>query len=922
MSSRTLKGLTALTLSTSLLAFSAPAMAQLDEIIVTAQKREQSLQDVPISISAFDVEALETKRIDGLEDIAQFSPGVYTTPNPADETGVRVNIRGIGTFDPQIGQDSRTAIYVDGVYYGRTQGLAFDSPDLGRVEILKGPQGTLYGRNTVAGAVNLISVAPDPTQYSGALDVEVGNFDHRRLNGHINVPITDSAALRISGLFSDTDGWVENTGLGENFGGTERFGGRAALRVEAAPQLTFDLAADYTNTQSTPLFQQPLAGTNNPAAFFAPAFTVSEDTGRQDEVNSFSNIEEGETEIFGVSLITNYEVNETDDLKVTLAYREADSERFVALAPTANPAILNGLNNGPNPFLGGINLTETLAALPAIFASQGASLRPDFATQFDGSTPDVGLFVSPIGGAPTLDGHKQLSAELTYTGSALDGRIDYTAGLFYFDEETANGSNPLNPNGNLADANAFFGVLGALTPIATTVGLADGLAGAQAGLPLIQGGLAQVQGGLAQVQGGIAQVQGGLAATPVSPQTQPIIDGLNAQLAELQMTEAGLLMTEAELLGNLAATQGALAFLPGALAGSIGPTSAALAEARSTTSNGLFIDTQAFAIYGEATFHVNDDFRITAGLRYSDDRKDGIGQAASAFFLDNIDLTGNIIAPNFGEADTDSLDPSVILEYDYNEDILLYASYKESFRSGGFNATSTSLPGADPSDFIFGSEDITAYEAGFKADLLDSRFRLNVAGYFYDFTDFQTTVSASNISAIERAVVNTDQEIYGVDVEAVFALTEDLILNGSYAFVDGNQDPIVNTFLEPNEISMQDGLQGSPENSFTVGLDYNRELAGNKNIFGAVSYSYKDAALAIPQQAASDEIGFSSQNLVSGRIGMGFDIGGKEASISLWGANLLDDEYTIDGLPFNTFAFNTAVFGQPRTYGVAAGVKF
>ena len=120
-------------------------------------------------------------------------------------------------------------------------------------------------------------------------------------------------------------------------------------------------------------------------------------------------------------------------------------------------------------------------------------------------------------------------------------------------------------------------------------------------------------------------------------------------------------------------------------------------------------------------------------------------------------------------------------------------SYKESFRSGGFNATSTSLPGADPSDFIFGSEDITAYEAGFKADLLDSRFRLNVAGYFYDFTDFQTTVSASNISAIERAVVNTDQEIYGVDVEAVFALTEDLILNGSYAFVDGNQDPIVNT---------------------------------------------------------------------------------------------------------------------------------
>ena len=117
-------------------------------------------------------------------------------------------------------------------------------------------------------------------------------------------------------------------------------------------------------------------------------------------------------------------------------------------------------------------------------------------------------------------------------------------------------------------------------------------------------------------------------------------------------------------------------------------------------------------------------------------------------------------------------------------------------------------------------------------------------------------------------------------------------------------------------------MQGSPENSFTVGLDYNRELAGNKDLFGTLSYSYRDSALAIPQQAASDEIGFTSQSLLSGRIGMGFDVGGIDTSISFWGANLLDDEYTIDGLPFNTFAFNTAVFGQPRTYGVAAGVRF
>lgn len=84
MSSKTFKGLTALAVSTSLLAISAPAFAQLDEIVVTAQKREQSLQDVPISINAFDIESLEKNRISGVEDIAKFAPGVYTTPNPAD----------------------------------------------------------------------------------------------------------------------------------------------------------------------------------------------------------------------------------------------------------------------------------------------------------------------------------------------------------------------------------------------------------------------------------------------------------------------------------------------------------------------------------------------------------------------------------------------------------------------------------------------------------------------------------------------------------------------------------------------------------------------------------------------------------------------------------------------------------------------
>ena len=895
MSSNTLKGLTALAVSTSLLAISAPAFAQLDEIVVTAQKREQSLQDVPISINAFDLESLEKNRISGIEDIAKFSPGVYTTPNPADETGVRVNIRGIGTFDPQIGQDSRTAIYVDGVYYGRTQGLAFDSPDLARVEILKGPQGTLYGRNAVSGAVNIISAAPSTDGMSGALDAEYGNFEHKKVKGHFNMPLGENAALRVSGLYSDTGGWVENTGVGDDFAATERLGGRAALRFEPTDQLTMDVAADFTSTKSTPYFHQALPGTANPGSLFAAALTPSEDFSRQESVNSFAPIEKGETEVFGITGAMNYSLNETNNVKLTLAYREADSSRFVSLAPTANPAILGGILSFADisPAAGSQTFYGEFAKVPDAFATAGQTVRADWLDQFGPNRePDTALFASAPGGAITLNGHEQFSAELTYTGEINDGRIRYTGGMFYFDEKTGNtGGNPPNSQ----DANSWLFVLAGFAPILGATGFNDNIA--------------PTAGGLAQVNGGIAQIEAGLAQLPNTPMFAAQRAALQAQLTGLQ--------------GQQQFLQGTLAFLRNGVSTNVANATPFLANARQSAANTLTIDTQALAIYGEATMNVSDDVRITGGLRYSDDSKSGVGQASSPFFLDNIDLLGNVIAPNIADSDTTSLDPSVILEWDANESAMLYASYKKSFRSGGFNAASIGLRAEGETagaDFVFGKEKITAYELGMKTDFNDNRVRLNIAGYLYDFKDFQTTVTLDPNIATSRAIVNTDQEIWGVDVEAVVSITENLTGAFSYSHVDGEQDAVINPATL--EVTKQNGLQGAPEDSFAFSLDYNTPIGNNREVFANATYSYKDETLAIPAQGNASEVRFTQQNLLSGRIGVGFDMGGREASISLWGENLTDDEYTIDGLPFNTFAYNTAVFGTPRTYGVAAGVKF
>ena len=146
--------------------------------------------------------------------------------------------------------------------------------------------------------------------------------------------------------------------------------------------------------------------------------------------------EDGDLTTVGVTGVATWRPNDGHELKATVAYREADSSRFVTLLPEANPAILNSIT-------GGFNMA--LNPLSAAFAGQ---LRPDFNAAFTGDPPETGLFLSPPGGSTNLDGHNQLSLEATYNGEFADGRVEYTGGAFYYKEETGAPGGP-----NLANAN-------------------------------------------------------------------------------------------------------------------------------------------------------------------------------------------------------------------------------------------------------------------------------------------------------------------------------------------------------------------------------------------------------------------------------------------------------------------------------------
>jgi outer membrane receptor protein involved in Fe transport len=181
-------------------------------IVVTAQKREQALQDVPISIAALGAAELENQQINDLLDIVGDVPNVFINNFNGRPGVVRLFIRGLGQNDVSLTQDPSVALYTDGVYVGTSVGAAFELTDLERIEILRGPQGTLYGRNSTGGAINLIAAKPKLEEFGYKLSGSVGNFNYRNITGHVNIPLGETAAVKFSGLQTKRDGWIENTG--------------------------------------------------------------------------------------------------------------------------------------------------------------------------------------------------------------------------------------------------------------------------------------------------------------------------------------------------------------------------------------------------------------------------------------------------------------------------------------------------------------------------------------------------------------------------------------------------------------------------------------------------------------------------------------------------------------------------------------
>jgi iron complex outermembrane receptor protein len=399
----------------------------LEEVVVTARKREESLQETPVAVSAFSAEGLQELGLTNISDLTKVVPNVDMYSGNGTTGSGNVFIRGIGARNTGVNYDSGVGIYVDGVYVSRADGAILDNVDLQSVQVLRGPQGTLFGKNTTGGAILYTTNRPEE-EFGGHAEVRVGNYNQLDSQVTVNVPLMDDTLMSRFSLYeTKSDGYVHseipdnlppqapgNTPFIEDeFNDTDRWGGQGQLRWVASDELLFDLNYNYGKTDQAARGQNcelvtGLDGIGWQANLQDGAIIVPS-TGQTIADWCAANQALGKDKIMA-NLSPNKYRAEVNSLALTADWTINDNLSFKSITSGRNieGGEVNELDAMGIALLGRTN-----------FAGNGADER-------------------------STDAYSQ---EFQFVGNAFDGKLDYVVGVFGFTEKTNQGaaSSPTGP---------------------------------------------------------------------------------------------------------------------------------------------------------------------------------------------------------------------------------------------------------------------------------------------------------------------------------------------------------------------------------------------------------------------------------------------------------------------------------------------
>jgi iron complex outermembrane receptor protein len=712
------------------------------DIIVTAQRRAESLQSVPIAVSAFTGEALERQQIENASDLQQSLPNVtYTKTN---FTSSSFTIRGIGDLCTGFSCDSATGIHVNDMPLTSTRLFETEYFDLERVEVLRGPQGTLFGRNATSGVVNFITGKPNLNEFHASVSAEYGNFDSMKVTGMVNVPVGGKIGVRVAGYWLNRDGYMKNTFDNSRIDDRDLYAIRGTIRIQPTSSTTLDLVGyRFHERDNRSRIQKQLCARDTTGILGCRPDRLAFET-----------------------------VNGNSTLAAILTSRE-----FFRIN---NAALTNfGLGSlyGADNFFGGVVNPASLRTVrtdftPTYFAEEThlmARLEQEIGNQFD---------LTVTGGWTK----QQVDSRTDYNlvaGNSLAGNV----GIATF-VATAAAPGALFPGGVNPYTNARAALIGPGGTVCTSEtnlnytgvfgGFVNRCSAGSTDYDRSQSHSRQysVEAHLdSDFEGPFNFLVGGIYLD------NRFTDS-NYYVASFGLDYAAGILGAATALGQRAA--GNVAFPNVFLAP---PTYNSEVNRFSLKSYGLF---------GEVYFDVSSKLRVTGGLRYSNDKKRqvarvpllswpvpfGTTDANQSPFVGNFDAdptTAGNQPYNIARAAFDEFTGRFVVDYNLSPDNLLYASYSRGYKSGGIN------PPINPIFAVpatFDPEIINAFEIGSKNSFDNGRIRLNLSAFYYDYKGLQL----SRIVARTSVNDNTDAEIYGAEAEAIFRPSRNLLINlsGSY----------------------------------------------------------------------------------------------------------------------------------------------
>ncbi len=641
------------------------ASASLEEIVVTARKKAEGLQDTPISITAVSGERLEDMGLTRITRLQEITPNLVFQNTPTFSgagNNAAVYIRGIGqrdfipTIDPGVG------IYVDEVYLGRSAGAVFDMIDIGQVEVLRGPQGTLFGRNTIGGAISITTKKPNDTQ-SGKIDVKLGTDGRQNVRGMLNLPLTESLFMRASATVMEQDGYVFRPFDGKDLGNQDYQSARLAFRWVASENFTADLSLeqydDFTNGPPMVITRVDSFPTNLNA--------VTPAVGPPGNFPYTNNIFAG----FGA---------EGPDLQNSVC-EAANAPKTCYTSANAVTGNNTNLGTGPN-FSDMTNealtlvLSWELEAMSAKLIAGKRSLDGAFASDRDGYHQADGdpwvpggppLEINPVTHYYDTFIQDQTSIELQLSGASLNDRFEWIVGVYSFEEDGEN-----------------------INPVDFTVG---------------------------------------------------------------------------------------------------------------SIQSGGYFDYSSDAVFAQASAHVTDALSATVGVRYTKEDRDytpdqyfeelPIGPPAFSCYTPAGDTKvceiGDRVVPFETVNNTMSeTTPMLNLAYTVEDGSMIYVTYSEGFKVGGFNQR---IFPPEPSLPTFSPEYVTSYEVGAKAEFLDNSLRINSAAFVSDYSDLQLLIAEP--SRVGPYVTNTGEAtIKGFELEVSYVTSSAIFVDLSVGFTDAGYDTL------------------------------------------------------------------------------------------------------------------------------------